>query len=150
MKIYQFEVKGLPPKKDGSQSMWGKSLEAKRLVALRQAALQALNRQPPFQSNIKLTLKIHIPVNNRSIGDLDTFVTGVCDGLMKRAFGSKLDEETWNKAEYHDVHPDNVIAIQDDSQVISIHAEKIIGDTNQHWYEVILEGNLWQDPEKRP
>lgn len=140
MRKYQFKAKGLPPKKDGANSMWGKELEAKRLINLRQAALSALKGQPPLQRNIKLALKIHIPVNNRSIGDLDTFVTGVCDGLMKRAPGSKLHEETWNKPEYRDIHPDKVIAIMDDSQVINIQAEKIIGDADQQWYEVILEG----------
>ncbi len=85
-------------------------------------------------------LKIHLPVNNRSIGDLDTFVTGVCDGLMKRDPRSKLHEEIWSSPEYLDVHPDNVIAIIDDSQVINIEAKKVIGDTDQQWYEVILEG----------
>ncbi len=135
----QFIVECLPPKKDGANSMWGKKLESERLVALRQATLQALKGQPPLQRNIKLILKIHIPVNNRSIGDLDTFVTGVCDGLMKRDPRSKLHEETWSNPEYRDVHPDKVIAIVDDSQVISIQAEKIIGGTEQRWYEVILE-----------
>ena len=137
---YQFSVSALPPKKDGANSMWGKPLEAKRLVALRQAALLALNGQPLLQSNIKLNLKLHLPVNNRLIGDLDTFVTGICDGLMKRNPRSKLHEETWGKPEYRDVHPDKVIAIMDDSQVISIQAEKIIGNTDHQWYEVILEG----------
>ena len=137
---YQFEVKGLPPKKDGANSMWGKKLESERLVALRQAALKAFSGQPLLQSNIKLTLKIHIPVNNRSIGDLDTFVTGVCDGLMKRDPRSKLYEETWSNPEYRDVHPDIRIAIVDDSQVINIRAEKVIADIDKQWYEVILEG----------
>ena len=137
---YQFEVKGLPPKKDGANSMWGKKLESERLVALRQAALKAFSGQPPLQSNIKLILKIHIPVNNRSIGDLDTFVSGVCDGLMKRDPKSELYEETWSNPEYQDVHPDKRIAIVDDSQVICIRAEKVIGDLNQQRYEVMLEG----------
>jgi len=139
MKI-QFIVECLPPKKDGANSMWGKKLESERLVNLRQAALQALNGQPPLQINIKLSLKLHLPVNNRSIGDLDTFVTGICDGLMKRDPRSKLYEETWSNPDYGDVYPDKVIAIVDDSQVVSIQAEKIIGDTEQQWYEVILEG----------
>ncbi len=137
---YQFEVEGLPPKKDGANSMWGKKLESERLVNLRQAALKTLKGQPPLQVNIKLNLKLHLPVNNRSIGDLDTFVTGICDGLMKRDSRSKLHEEIWRKPEYNDVHPDKVIAIVDDSQVISIRAEKIIGNTDHQWYEVILEG----------
>ena len=137
---YQFEVKGLPPKKDGANSMWSKKLESERLVALRQAALKAFSGQPPLRSNIKLILKIRIPVNNRSIGDLDTFVSGVCDSLMKRDPRSKLYEETWSNPEYQDVHPDKRIAIVDDSQVIGIRAEKVIGDLNQQRYEVMLEG----------
>ena len=137
---YQFSVSALPPKKDGANSMWGKPLEAKRLAALRQAALQALDGQPSLQNNIKLSLMLHLPVNNRLIGDLDTFVTGICDGLMKRDPRSKLHEETWSNPEYRAINPDKVIAIEDDSQVISIQAEKIIGNTYHQWYEVILEG----------
>lgn len=134
-----FQVKGLPPKKDGANSMWGKPLEAKRLVALRQAALKALKEQSALQSDIKLTLKIHISVNNRSVGDLDTFVTGVCDGLMATRYGGRLDH-IWDNKELERIHPTKTIAIVDDSQVVSIQAEKIIGDTDQPWYEVILEG----------
>jgi hypothetical protein len=139
MRTYRFEVKGLPPKKDGAQSMWGKRLESERLVALRQAALQALKEQPPLESNIKLTLKIHLPVNDRSIGDLDTFVTGVCDGLMATPYGGKLDP-IWDNKELENIHPTNTIAIDDDSQVVSIQAEKIIGGSSQQWYKVVLEG----------
>ena len=139
MAKYQFQVKGLPPKKDGAQSMWGKPSEAKRLVALRQAAFQALKEQLPLQSNIKLTLNIHLPVNNRSIGDLDTFVTGLCDGLMATPYGGKLDP-IWDNKELKNIHPTNTIAIHDDSQVVSIQAEKIAGGGSQQWYEVVLEG----------
>ena len=138
MKI-QFIVECLPPKKDGAQSMWGKRLEAERLVALRQGALQALKGQPPLQSNIKLILKIHIPVNYKSIGDLDTFVTGVCDGLMATPYGGKLNP-IWDNEELKSIRPAQTIAIVDDSQVVSIQAEKIIGDIDRPWYEVILEG----------
>ena len=139
MRTYRFEVKGLPPKKDGAQSMWGKKLESERLVALRQAALRALKEQPPLESNIKLTLKIHLPHNDRSIGDLDTFVTGVCDGLMATPYGGKLDP-IWANKELKNIHPTNTIAIDDDSQVVSIQAEKIIGGSIQQWYKVVLEG----------
>ena len=138
MRTYRFEVKGLPPKKDGAQSMWGKPLEAQRLVALRQAAIQALKGQPALQSNIRLTLKIHLPVNDKSIGDLDTFITGVCDGLMGTLYGGKLDP-IWNNKELESIYPSKTIAIVDDSQVVSIQAEKIIGGTDKQWYEVILE-----------
>ncbi len=142
MRTYRFKVKGLPPKKDGAQSMWGKPLEGRRLVELRQAALKAIEGFSPLQSNIRLTLKIHVgPINNRLIGDLDTFITGVCDGLMAAAPGSKLDL-TWDDKKLEHVHPSKTIAIIDDSQVVSIQAEKIIDGTAQQWYEVILEEEL--------
>jgi len=139
MRTYRFEVKGLPPKKDGAQSMWGKRLEAERLVALRQAALQALKERSPLKNNIRLALKIHLPANDRSIGDLDTFVTGVCDGLMATPYGGKLDP-IWDNKELENIHPTNTIAIDDDSQVVSIQAEKIIDGSSKQWYEVVLEG----------
>lgn len=139
MRTYRFEVEGLPPKKDGVQSMWGKPLEVRRLAPLRQAALQALKGHPPLQSSIKLTLKIHIPVNDQAIGGLDTFATGVCDGLMATPYGGKLDP-IWDDEELKSIYPTETIAIVDDSHAISIQAEKVIGDTDQQWYEVILEG----------
>lgn len=136
---YQFTVKGLPPKKDGAQSMWGKLLEAKRLIELRQATLNALQENSPLRTNIKLALKIHIgPINDRSIGDLDTFITGVCDGLMAANPRANLGP-IWESREAADIYPDRAIGIIDDSQVVSIQAEKIIYDTDQPWYEVILE-----------
>lgn len=136
----QFVVQGLPPKKDGAQSMWGKPLEARRLATLRLATLQAFKGHSPLKSNIKLTLKIHIgPVNDRTIGDLDTFITGVCDGLMAAYPGGKLDS-LWDDPKLEHIHPSKTIAIVDDSQVVSIQAEKVIGSTNQPWYEVVLEG----------
>lgn len=139
--IIDFTVKDLPPKKDGSQSMWGKPIEVERLIALRKAAFQALEEHQPLNSNIKLTLNIHIgPVNNRSIGDLDTFIAGVCDGLMAAASNSKLDP-IWIRPELQHIHPKETIAIVDDSHVIDIHAKKIIGNTEPPWYQVILEAN---------
>lgn len=139
MSLIRFHVEGLPPKKNGAQSMWGKRLEVERLVSLRQAALHALKVQPPLRNSIKFTLRIYIPVNDRSIGDLDTFVTGVCDGLMATATGGKLDP-MWSDEELKSIYPTKTIAILDDSQVVSIVADKIIGGTDKQWYEVALEG----------
>ena len=136
----QFRITGYPPKKNGAQSMFGKPLEAKRLVELRLAALNALQGNPPLRSNIKLTLKIHVgAVNDQTTGDLDTFVSGVCDGLMAAYPGGKLDP-IFKKPELSNVHPSKCLAIVDDCEVVYIQAEKIIGDTNQPYYEVALEG----------
>ncbi len=92
--------------KDGANSMLAKPLEAKRLVSLRRATLIAFQGQPPLCSNIRLAIQAHIgPVNNRSIGDLDTFIAGVCDGLMARNPKSKLDDQ-WNNPANINIHPD--------------------------------------------
>lgn len=142
MAVITFHIDGLPPKKNGANSMWGKRLEAERLVSLRKGALLAMNGRPPLKRDIKLTISVCVgSKNDRSAGDLDTFITGVCDGLMKRAAGSKLcPTGIWDKPENRDVHPDVPIAIDDDSQVISIQAVKIVGDTARQFYDVTLEG----------
>jgi hypothetical protein len=139
MRTYIFSVEGLPPKKDGALSMWGKPLEANRLVALRLAALETMKGAPPLSNNINLSLKLYIPINNRGVGDLDTFVTGICDGLMATHYGGKLDP-IWDKPEIVDIHPKKTIAVEDDSEIIKIQAEKIVGKYNHFWYEIHLEG----------
>jgi len=138
---YKFSVDGYPPKKDGASSMWGKDTEFKRLVELRLTTLQAMNGQKPLKSDIKLNLKIYVgQVNDKSTGDLDNFITGICDGLMAAAKRSSLHED-WDKPEYIDIHPRNTIAIVDDSQVISIQAEKVTEEANNPHYVVTIEGN---------
>lgn len=139
MTLIKFHVEGLPPKKDGANSMWGKPLEAERLVSLRNAAIQAFNGHPPLKNNIKLAIAVHIGAkNNRSIGDLDTFITGVCDGLMKMAPRCKPCREIWDMPENSKIYPDLPIGIEDDSQIISIQAAKVVG--NRQFYDVTLEG----------
>ena len=137
----EFTVKGeLPPKKDGAKSMWDKPTEARRLVALRMSALAAMGELIPFQKNIRLVLEIYIgPENSRTVGDLDNFVTGVCDGLMAAHPRAKLDE-LWAQPDLHSIQPSRVMAIMDDSEVIDISARKVIGSTHQPWYRVALEG----------
>jgi len=138
----QFKVEGeLPPKKDGAQSMWGKPPEARRLVRLRRAARQAIQGNGPLQRNISLSVKIYVgPVNDRSTGDLDNFITGICDGLMAAHPGSRLDAR-WSDPELSDIHPNKQLAIADDYQVMSIQAQKTIGESDRPWYGVILEGD---------
>jgi len=137
-----FEVKRqLPPKKHGEQSMWGLPTEAKRLLALRKAAYEALAGHPPLRESIRLSLIVHVgSANARRVGDLDSFVAGVCDGLMAAAPGAKLDD-LWVDALPPALHPDNPIAILDDSEIISIEARKVVGESDEPWYEVILEGS---------
>lgn len=131
----------LPPKKDGATSMWGKPTEARRLIALRTAALEAIGDQLPFGREIRLTLRVHVgPRNDRRSGDLDNFVTGVCDGLMAGDPRSSV-HPSFEEFENSAVHPSKTIAIVDDSQVMKVDAEKLAGFGDDYWYEIELDGD---------
>ncbi len=136
-----FRVTGhLPPKKDGANSMWKKPAEVSRLLALRRAALAALRDGPPFQDNIRLVMRVYVGrSNDRGTGDLDNFVTGVCDGLMAAAPRMPWRAHpAWLEAENDAIRPDRVVAIVDDSQIIEIRACKLQGREAVPWYEIEL------------
>ena len=137
----EFTVHGhMPPKKDGAKSMWDKPVEAKRLVAMRRSALTAMRDANLLTRNISLHLLVHLGRDNsRSVGDLDNFITGVCDGLMAAHQQAALDE-LWAAPELQDIHPHRSIAIEDDSEVMEIDARKIAGPPSEPWYKVVLEG----------
>ena len=88
-----------PPKKDGANSMWAKLPEVSRLILLRKAALEAMEGAGPFRKNISIKLEIHCPIERLAgVGDLDNFVSGVCDGLMAagpRGRGSDATLDGW-------------------------------------------------------
>ena len=119
--------------------MWAKSAEVPRLIALRQAALVAMAGGPPLRSNISLELEVHCPSSgSQRIGDLDNFVTGVCDGLMAADLRINSDPR-WEAPECETVRPSLCMAIEDDDAVVSIIAKKILG-ASVPWYRVSLEG----------
>ncbi|MEO6196715.1 MAG: hypothetical protein ABIP58_01260 [Dehalococcoidia bacterium] len=132
----QLRVEGLPPKKDGAKSMWGKPLEAHRIRALRLTVAEKLAGAPPFARNIEIDLECHVgPRNDRNTGDLDNFLTGICDGLMAadaRATIAPIFEEA--------IDPGIAVGIVDDAQVIKITARKVITDEPQHYY-LTIEGS---------
>lgn len=138
-RFFAHRIDGLPPKKDGANSMWNKPLEVKRLIALRTTMRGVFAGNSPLVQEIKLTVRIHVnPIVAESCGDLDNFVTGICDGMMAahpRATLSSL----WQEAEYSDIHPTRVIGILSDSAICSIAASKIC-DIEGPWYELELEG----------
>ena len=143
MRRIQFRVNNeLPPKKHGKNgSMWGNATQAKRLIALRKAAVKERGSQPCFTTGIRLTLRVHVgpqPGDDKNRGDLDNFIAGVCDGLMaaqnKPNIHSSFDEFLGS-----DVHPTRTAAIQNDSEVVKIDAKKFDVDGDS-WYEVSLQG----------
>ena len=141
MRQIRFRIEGeLPPKKDGANSMWGKATEARRLIALRTGALKALRGQQPLSTNISLTLRVHVgPINDQRSGDLDNYVTGVFDGLMAANPRSSI-HPSFQDPKNAAVHPSICIAIIDDSEVISMAAEKLAGEGELEWYEIDLQG----------
>ena len=140
MKI-QFDVDGhVPPKKDGANSMWNKTSEFDRLVRLRQEAVRARGARDPLRRGITLRVEVYVPrPETRSAGDLDNFITGICDGLMAAHPRSARDPR-WNSPNLTAVHPDKIAAIADDSAVVSIVASKQQDPDGRTWYRVTLEG----------
>ena len=140
----EFTVGGLPPKKDGANSMWGKDVEIPRLRDLRRAALDAMKRgrlAEPFQRNIVLDLELHVQAGDVAIvGDLDKFVTGVCDGLMA-ASGDRWRSFRYPEPEWTGIQPGRAVAIQDDAHVVVIRARKVPDDNGKPWYKVALEAS---------
>jgi hypothetical protein len=89
-----------------------------------------MNGGPPLSRAISLTLDIYVPQRLvTSIGDLDKFITGVCDGLMAAHPRADLDQ-MWLDPQFADVHPSRTVAIVDDREVVSI--------TAIHWRRVCL------------
>jgi hypothetical protein len=136
-----FHVEGLPPKKDGASSMWGKDSERPRIQALRRAAFERFGGQPPLRTDITLTLELHIAGDRiASAGDLDNFITGVCDALMA-ANGVHWHSHVFAEPSWEGIQPDHAVAIQDDAEVVAITASKLPSTVGHDWYRVVLTGS---------
>lgn len=133
MPTIRFTVHGdLPPKKDGANSMWNKPTEARRLVALRKAAAQAMGGRTPLRDGIRLHLRVALaPHQIRSAGDLDNFITGVCDGLQA-AHGRAQLHGIWSDPALAEALPRIADALEDDAGIESILTEKVEGIWQSH------------------
>jgi hypothetical protein len=132
----RFTVESLPPKKDGATSMWRKNSELERLKALRLTAVQAIAGQDACTSRVELEI---IVFADRHHGDLDTFVAGICDGLMAaHPLATELDA-SWSDLPA-EAHPKRAIAYEDDALVERIEAERrpMIGTAPR--YDVEIRG----------
>jgi hypothetical protein len=133
MKI-SFSVRGLPPKKDGANSMWNKRTEVARIRNLRIAAVQAMNGQPPRTGPLCLRLRVYA---QPSAGDLDNFITGICDGLMPAHSNTLIDAIIWGELP-DGAQPHQPIAFYDDSCVTKIEAERVSSEVYEPHYDVEL------------
>ncbi len=73
-------------------------------------------------------------------GDLDNFLTGICDGLMAIHPGGRtwINEDEWARLPAS-CHPRNAILLADDSAVTEIIARREPPGPNGKGYELALE-----------
>ncbi len=138
----KFVVSDVPPKKHGEKSMWAQENEAPRIVSLRKAALKARQEagvNKPFTSLVAIEVHVFVPrAQLESIGDLDSFVAGVCDSLQA-ADTSVLPHEVFNKLT-GESGPRRPLLITNDARVVLILARKIAFKESQKFrYEVAIE-----------
>jgi len=108
---FEFVVQGLPPRP-------GEAAEAQSARELRRAATDATDE--PLPRAIILELELHLPPTlYAGPGELDTFVSGVRDGLMT-ARGERFGEH-------------------DDACLVSFVAHKIKELSPDPWYRVVVE-----------
>jgi hypothetical protein len=137
MRVEVERVEGLPPKKDGANSMWAKPAEVERLVALRREVRKAPGYAGLYGGEVRLELEVQIPpVAPRLLGDLDNFVTGVCDGLMAADPRIKCHPR-WAETECTDIRPELSLLLADDSQVVEIQARRV-ADADWPWYRRVV------------
>jgi hypothetical protein len=137
MKI-TFSVDDLPPKKDGANSMWRKPMELPRLKALRRAAHTALGGRPIPSGAVYLTLRVWAYPRE---GDLDNFLTGICDGLMSAHRLTPAEAPLWLDVP-PEVRPDRTIMLRDDALVTRITAERLAPEDASRRYELDLEWDV--------
>lgn len=138
VKRIKFTVYSVPPKKDGANSMWHKGSEHDHLKALRLAAYQAMMDQPLIESGAVLTIHVYTPVRT---GDLDNFITGICDGLMAAHPNTPIDPQVWIDLP-PGARPDQAIVYRDDICINKIIAERFEPGELGIRYEIEVEGEL--------
>ena len=141
----EFKVPGYPPKKHGEKSMWARSDEAPHVASLRNEAYKARLKTGctrHLQSFVTLELRVFVPRSKlESAGDLDNFITGVCDGLQ--AADPKVLpylHEVFQEVTAKGATPEYPLLIENDAKVVSIIARKVSLDECQSlYYEVAVE-----------
>lgn len=150
-----FSVDGtLPPKKDGASSMWNKAAVQPLVKALRCAAAEAFAGRAPYDEPVELRVAIRSTRDlagdlwqRRAGGDLDNYITGICDGLQAAHVGSTRPDEWTDLAEA--ARPDHPIAFTDDSWIQRIVAEFVRGEPGYDVTVAPAGGEMSTAPTKR-
>ena len=106
-------VGGVPPKKDGANSMWRKRSELDRLRVLRLEAAMRLSEAPVDRTPDEVRLVVFAP---RSAGDLDNFLTGIFDGLQAAHPNTPIDAADWDGLPEAAL-PGHALFVRDDGEI---------------------------------
>lgn len=129
-------VPGVSPKKDAAWSMWMKPFQAERLKLLRLAATSAVQESGKVpEGPVHLIVRIYA---HPELGDLDSFVSGICDGLMAAHPLVLVDPSLWSDLP-EEARPDRPIMFVDDRAITKIEAERCEPDSQGTRYELVLE-----------
>lgn len=139
----EFTVKDRPPKKHGEKSMWAHPDEVRPIFSLKENVLEARSKaglKDCFRMFVALELTVFTPRSKlASVGDLDNFITGVCDGLQAadpRVHPHKIFQEPHRKG----IDPKNALLFDNDAKVVSIIAKKVpLKDDQEVYYKVAVE-----------
>ena len=134
-------LEGVPPKKGGTNSMWNQPAEQERIQALRTAVAAEMVDKPLAAREAAIRLTVRAAPRD---GDLDNFLTGICDALMAASMGarSQLRQMDWSNVA-DDVRPGKPILIEDDAIVQRLSAERAEPVDGKREY--ILEVT-WDEP----
>lgn len=126
--IITVEVRCRPPRKGKTVSVWGN--DGEYTLRLRQAVLgqmKIMGIAGPHEGWVRITLKVYAPnigrVNHQYIGDIDAFVSGVCDAIQPAHTNVRDPSPVFEG--HPDVAPDVPLVIRNDSQVREVVAKKI-------------------------
>lgn len=123
MKV-EFTVKGSrPPRKRDAKSLWAHPKEAPLVLKLRRAALEAGTKLGTscITSTMKLELNLYTP-DIEGVGDLDSYISGICDGLQAADQNVEKFDAAFQEAE--DINPRMSILINNDKNIVHILATK--------------------------
>ncbi len=140
----EFSVNGRPPKKHGEKSMWARGDEAPLVASLRTEALEARLKaglNSPIDSLVALELHIFVPRRQlESIGDLDSFIAGVCDSLQRADHKVLPYLDKRLQGLKGEAHPSYALLITNDAKVVSIIARKeALNEDSGDYYKVSVE-----------
>jgi len=114
--------------------MWGKKSEAQNIVNLRKAAITARNELniTPFTGRVCIELTIYAENGViESMGDLDNFITGICDGLQAADPRAKMQDLILKECT-----PSQPVLFYSDAKVFNIQARKIQIENQDTYYMV--------------